>query len=723
MFFRALLEHDNGRLLAYFFTLTQLDQPHQAFFTDHYARTEQFYKLFSSSNENQHAHSEVIYDETFRDFLRSMPLDGTGHIEFPGSPGIWTVVKGRSSNEAQSGKLLKKISRSATPEVEDEVLLRLAQTKYTENGARGTELDNFLAVARIDAHRATPLDEESALLLAQSYGDFSSIYPYFTDLTSLSAADFRQFFQAADRIKSHSPLEANFEMGQLHALIEWICLLNRRHAIDDSQAEQLFHYLCERFASAADGAAYAVSSVDSARAILTHCLPGEKLVSADSRIRSCLLDSGESANNRLRTDFKRVLDEQKVPSLDTLFSIYDAVAKIPGGNADIPGIETSAGQLPSIQFSKETKVQGREKESVERYGTASIVKLVTQLNQKSAQRKVNRGEIEKLSHELLAELEPQITLALSGPVYAYFLRSTDFVVSDDPLLLRKHHYSNFNPFGQSFTSLDSYFQRDSKGLGSYFTGGFAQFALAAGTAAAAGWKTGGPGATESIAAEVAAIRAATWDRLEESDLRLVSLRILVAREWIVESAHSPDLLQALSEETQGLLSPTRRADLLNGIEFRNWPKVWASAMLPDLFTLGGKYLERFKADPWSSPVTSALRVVAATNDGSRLRILGSITYHTFGCGHPHLRADAPYEEYERQRLPAEIAERSAEFKLFLAFLADTVGSQPPALANVAEPLAAKAFGAAQMSNFSDWRSLLAAYASITPEDLKQALQQ
>ena len=724
-FFRALLERDNGKLLGFFFTLSQLDRPHQAFFTDHLSRTEQFYKLFASSKEMQRGATGVIRDEAFRDFLRSMPLDGKGHIDFPGSAEVWTVAKGRSSSDAQTAKLLKKVSRAVAPEVEDEVLFRLAETRYKESATHYTELDNFLAVSRIDAHRTEPLDEEAVLLLAQHYSDSSSAYAYFTDLTSLSTADFREFFLAVDRIRSHSSLEANLELGELHALVEWICLLNRRDAIGDSQAEQLFHYICERFTSAADGAVYAAAALDSARAILSHCLPGEKIVSAELGIRTCLLGSAE-LSNRQAIEFQHVLDEQKVPSLDALLSIYDAVAKLStetSATVNLAGIESSIGRLPSVEFPKDLKVRGKEKESIERYETAAALKLVAQLKQKLAQRKINREQIDKLSHELLAELEPQVTLALVGPIYAYFLRSADLVVSADPLLLRKHHYFNYSGDGHQSTNVDSEFRKDSEGVGSYFVGGFGRFALAAGAAAAVGWKRGGPGAGESIVAEVAAIRAAPWNRLEESDLRLVSLRISVAREWIFESARRPELLQALGEETQGLLSLTRRADLLNGIESRNWRKVWASAMLPDLFSLGGRYLDHFKTDPWSSPVTTALRAVVATNDGSRLRILGSIKYHTFGCGHPHIFTDAPYEEYERQFLPAEIAERSAEFKLFLAFLADNIGLQPSALVNVAETLAQKAFGAAQMSNFGDWRSLLAAYASVTPDDLRQALEQ
>ena len=94
------------------------------------------------------------------------------------------VAQGHSSTE-QATRLLKRVSKVTAPEVEDAVLLRLAQTRYKDKAARHTELDNFLAVSRINAHRATPLDEESALLLAQRYSDSFGAYGYFTDLREL----------------------------------------------------------------------------------------------------------------------------------------------------------------------------------------------------------------------------------------------------------------------------------------------------------------------------------------------------------------------------------------------------------------------------------------------------------------------------------------------------------------------------------------------------------
>jgi hypothetical protein len=290
--------------------------------------------------------------------------------------------------------------------------------------------------------------------------------------------------------------------------------------------------------------------------------------------------------------------------------------------------------------------------------------------------------------------------------------------------LRKHHYFDFaSETGRKQLVPESSFNQNSQGIGSYFVGGFAQFALAAGKAASVGWKTGGPSANASIAAQIAAIRSAPWERLEESDQRLAGLRITVAREWIYVSATQEEAFRALSEDTMGLLSLSRRADLLNGIEAGNWRKVWESVTLPDLFSLGGKYLERFKSDPWTSPVTVALRSIAATNDGARLNILGAIPYHSFGCNHPHLVADAPYEEYEQQMFPDELAERSAAFELFLAFQADNLGVEPSALSDVVETLASKAFRSTDMVDLKDWRSLMAGFATITAKDIKQVLEQ
>jgi tetratricopeptide (TPR) repeat protein len=724
-FFRALLERDEGRLLAFFFVLSQLDRPHQAFFTTNGSRTSEFLKLFEESDEIRGGFSRFVNETTFTEFFRSVPLDGAGHVDFPGSGEVWTVAKGHSSGESQTAKMMKKVSKAEAPEVEDELLLRMAKTRYKEKVIRHTELENFLAVARIDAHRTKPLDEQSALLLAQSFSEFSTAYPYFTDITELGASDYSQFFTSVERIKSHNVLEANLQLGQVHSLIEWICLLRRRQIIGGEEAAQLFRDVGKRFASAESAGNYTAASLDSVRAILGSCKTAGKAATADEKIHWCLLGSGAQTGSRRGTEFQRVLEMQKVPSLEVLLSIYDTATKrFPNGARDVTAVEKIANDIPAVELPKITKISGKTKESILRYDPAPVHKVVSQLAQKTAKSKANPKDIERLSEELIAELQPQVSLALAGLVYAYFLRPEDLVISEDALLLRKHHYFVFDDeSGRKQILPEAVFFADSQGAGSYFVGGFAQFGLASGSAAGRNWKTGGSASGEVIAAQIAAIRGTVWDRLKESDQRLVGLRTMVGREWIEESAGRPEEFEALSEETMGLLSLSRRADLLTGIESRNWRKVWDAVTLPDLFVLGGRYLERYKSDPWSSPATAALRSVAHSNDGSRLSVLGAVTYHSFGCSHPHLLADAPYEEYERHMMPVDIAERMAEFKIFLAIQADSMGLPPAALDKLAEPLAAKAFRNAKMTDYKDWRSLMAGYASITTKDLKQALEQ
>jgi hypothetical protein len=725
-FYQALLNQKSSTLIAYFYALSNLDPRHQAFFTANVERTKRFYALFSTLPEAQVSYQGSRHESSFSELLRSVPIGDQGRVAFPGSPQVWMVVKGNASDDRHVAKMMAKVSAAATPEVEDETLLHMADTHYKSHLVKNSELDNFLAVAGIDAHRAKPLDEESALMLAQHYGDFTPDYPYFTDLTAIDAPGFRSYFNLVDGISRQPPLEQQLEMGQLHSLIEWVILIRRRRVIDDAEAARLFALICTRLTGANDEGARTVASIELAHAVLTDC--GHGTVGRwDDALRACLLGGPADGSNPRAKDYEIVLDDQKAPSIENVRLIVETVkvALAPSGAAHPAVIPQDIAALPAVPLPKEVSVSGREKDAILLYDPARLQKLIAEWNQNaSSPQTANTSQTaQKLAGEVLKAIEPQVTLALAAPVYAYFFRSADRVVANDPLLLRKHRYFDFVHDDKHGLVIGTQFITNSAGLGSYIEGGFSQFALASGYAAASSWKQGGLGGPDVIAEEIAAIRSTTWEQLLQDDQRLMALRILAAREWIVASAQDPRLFVSLSEETAGLLSLSRRANLLNGIEERDWQQVWASITLPDLFRLGGSYLRRYPSDSTPSPVTAQLRITSASNTGDRLDILGRIPNHVLGCGHTHLVSDAPYEEYERQTSPTYIAERAAEFKLFLAFRADSLGVAPADLPQAAETLAARAFRSSQMTDFHDWRALLSAYASISDANLKSALEQ
>ena len=86
-----------------------------------------------------------------------------------------------------------------------------------------------------------------------------------------------------------------------------------------------------------------------------------------------------------------------------------------------------------------------------------------------------------------------------------------------------------------------------------------------------------------------------------------------------------------------------------------------------------------------------------------------------------LRSAPPYEEYEKELLPARLAERSAEFKLYLAKYADQEGIPAAALGALAEPAARGILKKLQMSDIRDWRSLLSAYAALDSKAIEPGI--
>jgi hypothetical protein len=64
------------------------------------------------------------------------------------------VAKGSSNSLGNSAKVARKLKKAAAPDLEDEIILRLGRTRYKEKETTRTELENFLAVCRLDAARA-----------------------------------------------------------------------------------------------------------------------------------------------------------------------------------------------------------------------------------------------------------------------------------------------------------------------------------------------------------------------------------------------------------------------------------------------------------------------------------------------------------------------------------------------------------------------------------------
>jgi Flp pilus assembly protein TadD len=733
-FFQALFEKDDGKLLAFYATLSQLDAQHQRFFTLNASRAGKFYELLRETPEFASGISHELRSNSFIELLRGVPLTAGGDVSFPGSPEVWMVAKGRT-DAASAGKLAKKLAKAAAPDQEDEILLRLARTRYGAAGIKASELDNFLAVTRIDAHRSKPLDEASALLLAQAYTQTHALYPYFAILSGLEHQHFQQMFALAEKLHSVPELEQNVVLGELHSLIQLLCLAQEAGHLTEQQSAALFALLCDRFLKSGSPAEYAAASLDVARNLI-RTAAGQSS-SPDDALREMLLGRPSPLQVNLdgvpheidpvkvrHSEYQQVLDLQKATPLAPLFAMQDAAAHLAAGQGNsaeaIKALETAAASLQDLPLPKKQNAKGKEKTNLKAFQATKVRDTIAHVRKQAAKNKSNPKDLQKLCQDLMAEINPQVKIALSGIIYAYYLRPADLLVAEDPLLLRKHQFKVFDPLRKQEVFSPSELVVDSGGIGSYFEGGFASFSKIAGRAAAANAKSNA-NIEAVLAHQLGSLRATPWNRLEDQDLRLASLKVRLAREWILEAAARPEARAGLADATLGLLSRARRSDLMNGVDARDWKLVWSVATLSDLYFLADRYLARNKTDLWQSPVTVSLRRELDRKRTSRQDLLGATLPELFACDHSHMLFLAPYEEYARYMLPGKLAERAAEFKLYLAVRADSLGVPAAALGLIAETLARQILAAANMSDLRDWSAIPAAMERLNDSALKTAL--
>ena len=717
-FFRRLLEKDDGKMLAWFFLMSELDPAHQRFFTHSLQRTRAFYTAFTQSDELRAGAGKLVQGASFGEFMRAVPLRD-GAVNFPGSAEVWVVSNGRSMAAGQSGKLLRKLRRAVAPEIEDEILLRLAKTRTKIEEESLSETAAFLAVAAIDARRTDPLDEESALWLAQNYQEFRNYYPCFSDLRTLTADDFRSFFAFLQKVRQGTDYQTETALGQFNALLEWIRLGIRSGGLKDEKAAAIFRSVCAAFGNAADLAGYTAATFDAVRQLLGSGDPDRSAAmltmgtvapfETDPDGETAVWDPG----HRRAVAYARVLNLQKIPEFAPLLRIDEAVRRIAGGKEPagplIAGLSKDAAALPSVDIPKGVKFQGIAKTIVERFNPAKTRQLIADLQQKSLKKKVNPKEIPAVCREILEELAPQIRLALTGAIYALHFSPDNILVGNDPLLVRKHR-----AFLSAGTHHDTHFpearlETSSAGEGSFFVGGFAAFSKAAVLAESAS----GAGVNGMLyVSQMGWIRSTPWGLYGEADQRLLGFRIRMAREWCVYAADDPALLKALAEDALGILSLNRRRALLQGIAARRWAAIRENPTLSDLLFLSDRYLARYPEAPWPSPADAALRHTLALTDGSGLAYL-----------RPEGAPTAPYEEFEHHLFPAEMADRAAEMNLYLAAALDRSTMPAAALPALAEIVAKRIFRSMRMSDERDWNGALAAFAAIDEKTIRGALEE
>jgi hypothetical protein len=735
-FLDKLFQRDDGKLFRFYHALSSLDLKRQRFFTRSPQRTERLYQAARQLPEFEGKVAETIRAGTLRDLLSEVMLDASGRLQFPGSPEVWLVAQGHSSSFKATQKLLLKVSRTTAPEIEDDILVHLIKTRYRTGPVPRKQVDNFLAVNRLETLRSSPLGAESALLLAQNFATHEGVFPYFADLRALNLEAFQEFFQLTSELRSLDTVEANLVLGQFHALTKLLCIVERNGTFSPEETADLFLDLCRRFrATARDPARNTLSVLEFLRHLLKRHHPDWEVDQADEVVERLILppipDSqvvlGDSIipispDAERRRAYRKVLELQQVPALRTLLAMESALERLIQGNEGAPAtilLELSS-QLPSVQLPPEQDSYGMVKQSLFSYSLDPLQKLNRQLAGETARRRPRPGRVENLADRYFAAMGPQLTLALAGVIYARYLNPDDLLVSQDPLFLRKHSFVNLRSKLDRRLFPYTNLVLTSESEGSYVVGGFSSFAVVAGTAAISRILNLDPQAVDVAVSQLGSLRMTDWDQLRQETLLLFHVKTQAAKEWALLAALDAEVFEALREASAACMSAARRNRFLDLIQSKRFEQLWDELTLSELYFMADRLAAALPPEKWTSAVHQEVRNLESHADS--LHWLGPSLGNLRRYSSPRLMELPSYEDSSLSRNSRLIAERVSELSLYLARLATVHGIPVECFSILAEPLARRTLAKTGMFGVKDWVSVLNSFKNLSVDDIREILE-
>jgi hypothetical protein len=725
LFIRNLTKKDGGKLFAFYHALSGLPLQNQRFFARSASRLSRFYKAFPFSDERALGRGLFLHKEDqFARLAREIPLDANGNVRFPGSDRVWMVTKtDASENIADLQTLLERASRVRTRDAEDEILLDMLEREYENDlHQKFRRIQAFLAAVRIDAHRLQPMDETMALVLAQKYGNYESMFPYFSEVTELTGAQAFSLFQAAKRLETFSGVELNTALGEFHSLLKLVSLLHEVKAIPDAKAAELFSGICNSFARISTAREVARASFDRIEAIL-HEINGTPGGDADKRLAQAFagqdksmqfmfqglsrsVNLAEANKHRMR----EVLRLQGIVPLEVLVQGYRAALKWTDG-IDAQSLAQIEGSLPDIV---EIAPTGRNKlpkdvaEMVLIGRPAELASLVQKLRKQVEATKTSSKDVAKLADDFISELSPFLKTTLTGWIYAYYLSPTDLAVASNPYFTRSHI------FGDS--KIGGYWPKaglEESPVGSRIRGGFAQIGFAlSGVAATAMDPSISVSPYHAAAMQLTAVRSVPWNVVEARTIHLAALRVRLGREFIVQAALSDPLRDLLENATLGALGQARRHEMLNAVSIRDVSHAVSLLTASDLFFLADSFIstsaDRGNSEVLVSAYTRELQLVPL----QQIDYFGGIHTETAGCTHPHLVNSPPYEDYAEHFSPTPLAERMSDILLEVVESADRIALPVEAVGLLAESAVREFFRQTRSTPREDWRSAAHAMRAI-----------
>jgi hypothetical protein len=722
-FFDKLIAKDDGWLASLYDALARIQGPVRDYLTEP-ARMKRFYSAVRGRITSPGPARPVFRSNTDMMLLTTrLRLDANGKPHIPGSLDIW---KNLFLNHPQQGKYDVKLTRLANTWKEPDDVLE-ALFALCRKAVENEPLKIFMALTDLDRNRTKPLEAATVDRLARSYHTFGAQYSVFSESRSLSDKAIVDFLDTAEAInKIRDPLFRSDAAGSFQALVGLWQILVRQGTIPDREAETAFTAIVTPFAQVHSDRELFDAGRGGVKALLA-AVPapsaGDGTAHAQERLAELLAGATESSDAdvraRVEQDLGRILDAQRIVSLDTLFQLADHIEAIgKGAKLNTALINKLTANISEIQLPRSSLSSSEKNAMGFGYWTDKHVDAERRLNLRAAIEKA-AGNPEKLN-DVRGLMAPILRDTLVGFNYAYYAPPGAQILITNPLFVRSHDFVGMQGASHTWRVTELFGTGWPSNAGGRLVGSLATLPYAL---AEAEQNFLVPVQTQAliwgdlVPQMILSAKIPRWWNVTPGQVHWVGLHLRYGRELIAEAALDSQIRAQVMEALSAHAAPVRTA-LVNRLLERGDAKDAAEQITPsELFSIARDLAPKRGAD--SSCVLAEMLRMAAD---SPKEINYNAISRAFGTPKPTLANSYEPELLNLRTFPALMgyssrimAESWESNTLYWASLADET-SVTPAQLNVRIPewtqmLVEQIFA----SHLEDWPALLKSLREVGDE--------
>ncbi len=716
-FVPRLLAKDNGWLVAYFDSLSRVNQLQQTYFTEA-RQLRRYYEALRGKDTTPDAATGMYRpDSGLLLLVTRVRWEPNGSPHVPGNLDAWRKILRQKHDSKMIRDWGKRFAHLDTPGQLLETMFGISRVQTDAWPLQAYLLLSEMDARRPQGHRLSP---ETVTLLAGKFADFSDQYLIFSEFPDLDDASLTSFLTTAASLGkiSNKSLRGN-ALGAFQATVGLWQILARQGQIPSAELNDSWQRIIKPFGTVASSTQLFDAGRSSLRELLL-VATGKPNVSQDEIIGLLagppqMTPEGQRMHQLLAGKIRSVLDEQRLVSLDTLLALGDALHDV----AHVKDVANTL--LPLARELREFEMPQPIFHASERDQWAAGIfdNRHTELQMRTDLAKVIKSPASPAQlAEARGQLAPFLRDTLVGFNYAYYEPPGAQILHHNPLFVRSHDFAGVTVIGMErvWQAPQLFGVGSPAGGGAHLVGSLAdlpyvlasaeQDFIAPENVQALIWREVVPGLLTN------AIVPRWWD-VSRSELHAVTLYQRVGEELLAASEQDEELRNSVMSILNDRMSPQTSEHLEQALRAGNLADVLPQLMPADTFYLAAEYRRRFphRSDSFGSAgkeLESLSQHYPADASWERLS-------RDFGVPHPILEQSygrdllnlAPFPAFTgySSRLLAESWDSN---NLYWARLADEQGYSPVMLNRLVPELTRRMVEKIFATDMEDWPALLRA---------------